>query len=113
MKVLKEKGDIISVTGIRCLSHCHSPLCAGLLTSCDFSLDALVHTVHILLKPGLENFEHYLEPSYFLPVQGLYFKLLPLGGWCYLSLQKEKKGHMVSGDFIFKKYIKTQQLKNY
>ena len=42
MKVLKEKGDIISVTEIKCLSRCHPPLCAGLLKFCDFSLDALV-----------------------------------------------------------------------
>ena len=45
MKVLKEEGDVISVSEIRCLSHCHPTLCAGLSTSCDFSLDALVHSV--------------------------------------------------------------------
>ena len=57
MKDLKGKGEVISVyhwDGGQ--SHCHPPLCAGLcaglLTSCYFSLDALLFTqfVHTVGK---------------------------------------------------------------
>ena len=41
------------------------------------SLNIWKFMVHILLKPGLENFEHYFTSSLFLPLQhSIYFEIL-------------------------------------
>ena len=50
-----------------------------------FSLDIWKFTVHILLKPGLENFEPYFERSLALPFFGIGMNVL----WHCLSLGLE------------------------
>ena len=45
MKVLKGKGEVISVNNWDGgQNHCHPPLHAGLSTSCDLSLDIILFT---------------------------------------------------------------------
>ena len=56
------KAEVDAYLGLSCFFH--DPTDVGNLISCSSafsksSLNSWKFTVHILLKPGLENFEHY------------------------------------------------------